>query len=115
MAELPPNSLLNVHSFKRVLEQIHAERMMIAPGEAGRLIQVYLDAEKERKTGKSRKFEVWCILTPAGEKMKLQEYKVGGEYTDPRIADDDRLRIEMENQRSGKQVHYKAVTKEFWR
>ena len=54
MTQMPPDSIVNEESFKKVMEHIYRDRIMISGVDAARLMQTYLVAEKERKDAESK-------------------------------------------------------------
>ncbi len=55
MTQMPPDSIVNITSFRKVEDQISREKIMIAPMDAARLLQTYLVAERERIDGEESK------------------------------------------------------------
>ena len=49
MTQMPPDSIVNEESFKKVMEHVYRDRIMISGVDAARLIQTYLITEKEKK------------------------------------------------------------------
>ena len=54
MTQMPPDSIVNEESFKKVMEHVYRDRIMISGVDAARIMQTYLVAEKEREDAKSK-------------------------------------------------------------